>query len=73
MAVSFSISNGVDGFRLSDITVAASAPGAGDIELRIASTDGSGNTITRKAVIIAIMAFARALESGQQYSNAPPL
>jgi len=73
MATSFSILNGFDGFRPSDITVGASAPGTGDIELRLNATDGAGNTITRKGVIIALYAFIRALESGAVISNAPPL
>lgn len=73
MATSFSILNGFDGFKPSDITVAANAPAAGDIELRFNVTDGAGNTITRKGIIIALEAFTRALESGAIISNAPPL
>lgn len=74
MATSFSIQNGFDGFKPSDITVGAAAPTAlTDIELRFNPTDQVGNTITRKSIIIALEAFTRALESGAIISNAPPL
>lgn len=73
MATSFSILNGFDGFKLSDITPAANAPGAGDIELRFNAADGAGNAITRKSLVIALSAFLRAIESGPLFTTAPPL
>jgi hypothetical protein len=68
-ALQISISNGKDGFAVSDFTFGTNAPGAGDIELRIAATDANGNTITRKNIAIALRAFARVLESGGTFTT----
>ena len=66
-AVSLSISRGVSGFKMSDITVGTSAPGAGDIELRFNVTDTNGKNLNDKDLIVALLAFRRALEnSGPQ-------
>jgi hypothetical protein len=73
MAVSFQINNGFDGFQLSQITVGTVAPGAGDIQFCWNTTDGAGNTITRKDLVIALKAFTRWLESGPLLSTSPPL
>lgn len=62
-AVSFSISRGVSGFKMSDITVGTSAPGAGDIELRFNVTDTNGKNMNDKDLVIALLAFRRALET----------
>jgi hypothetical protein len=67
--LSISLANGVDGFRVSDFTIGTSAPGAGDIELRINAVDANGNTVTRKNVAIALCAFARVLASGGTFTT----
>lgn len=75
-AISFSINRGVDGFKLSDITVGTSAPGTGDIELRYNTTDQNAANVTRKDIVIALNAFARAIETGGanvDFTTAPPL
>jgi hypothetical protein len=63
MAISLSITTGLDGFRPSDITVGAAAPAVGDIEFRYNPTDGGANPITRKELVIALEAFTRAILS----------
>lgn len=63
-AVSFSISRGVSGFKMTDITVGTSAPGAGDIELRFNVLDTNSKNMNDKDLIIALLAFRRALETG---------
>lgn len=58
-AVSFSISRGVGGFKMSDITVGTSAPGAGDIELRFNVLDTNSKNMNDKDLILALEAFRR--------------
>lgn len=58
-AVSFSISRGVSGFKMSDITVGTSAPGAGDIELRFNVLDTNSKNMNDKDLVIALEAFRR--------------
>jgi len=73
-AVSFSINRGqTDSLRQSDLTVGTSVPGAGDIELRYQLLDVNGHALTKKNVITALDTFKLAIESGQLYTNAPPL
>jgi hypothetical protein len=72
-AVSFSINQGDDGFKISSFTVGSLPPGANDFEFRIASTNGQGKTMTRKDAVIALKAIMRAIESGAIFTNAPPL
>lgn len=63
-AVSFSISRGVSGFKMTDITVGTSAPGAGDIELRFNVLDTNSKNMNDKDLVVALLAFRRALETG---------
>lgn len=75
-AVSFSISRGVSGTKMNDITVGTSAPGAGDIELRYNLTDTNSVNITRENIKIALKAFERAIVSGNTnvgITTGPPL
>ena len=75
-AVSFSISRGVSGTKLSDITVGTSAPGAGDIELRYNLTDTNSVNIKRLDIRLALDAFERAILSGNANvgdTTGPPL
>jgi hypothetical protein len=65
LAISLSLSRGVDGFKISDFTVGASAPGAGDIEVRYNVTDTNGKVLTKKDVILALKAFERATDDVQ--------
>jgi hypothetical protein len=71
--ISLSISRGVDGFKISDLTVGTSAPGAGDMEFRYNTTDTNGKNLTRMDIRKALDAFERALAEGQLITAAPPL
>jgi hypothetical protein len=44
-AVSFSMSRGVGGFKMNDITVGSLAPNAGDVELRFNVLDGQSKNM----------------------------
>lgn len=75
-AISFSISRGVPGTKISDITVGTSAPGTGDIELRYNTTDANSKALTRQDIKLALEAFERAIEQGGanvNFTTAPPL
>ena len=63
-AVSFSISRGVSGSKMSDITVGTSAPGAGDIELRYNILDTNSKNLNRQDLFLALEAFERAILQG---------
>jgi hypothetical protein len=71
--ISLSLSRGVSGFKISDFTVGTSTPGTGDIELRYNTTDTNSKNLTRKDVILACMAFIRALEEGKLITTTPIL
>lgn len=71
--ISLSISRGVSGTKISDITVGTSTPGSGDIELRYNTNDTNSKPQTRKDIILALKTFIRALESGQLITNTPIL
>lgn len=43
-AVSFQMSRGVDGFKMSDVTVGTNAPAGGDVEFRFNVLDSSAGT-----------------------------
>ena len=58
-AVSFSMSRGVDGFKMSDVTVGTSAPGSGDVEFRFNVTDTNGKNMNDKDLYRILQAFAR--------------
>jgi hypothetical protein len=58
-AVSFSMSRGVDGFKMSDVTVGSSAPGTGDVELRFQVLDGQSKNMNDLEIIKIIEAFRR--------------
>lgn len=60
-AVSLSMSRGVQGTKMSDVTVGTSAPGSGDIEFRFNVTDTNGKNMNDKDLIIALLAFQRYL------------
>lgn len=67
--LSLSLTNGNDGFKLSDITVGTSAPGTGDYEFRVNATDANSNVLTRKGMVIALKAFLRVIESGAIFTT----
>lgn len=72
--ISISISHGVEGTAPSDFTVGTSTPGAGDIEVRWNTTDTNSNTLTKKDVVLGLMALIRAVEDEQvPITNSPPL
>lgn len=58
-AVSFSMSRGVDGFKMSDVTVGTSAPGAGDVEFRFNVTDTNGKNLNDLDLVRILAAFRR--------------
>ena len=74
MALSISISHGVEGSASSDFTVGTSAPGTGDFEFRMVATDTNGNVPTKKDTVLALKAFIRAIEDETiPITNFPPL
>lgn len=58
-AVSFSMSRGVDGFKMSDVTVGTSAPGTGDFEFRFSVTDTNGKNMNDGDLYRVLQAFSR--------------
>lgn len=58
-AVSFSMSRGNDGFRMTDITVGTNAPASGDVELRFNVTDANGKNMNDKDLYRITKAFQR--------------
>jgi hypothetical protein len=72
-AISLSINRGVGGFKGTDFTVGVLAPNANDVEVRFNTTDGSGNAMPRKDVILALEAITNALESGSIITTPPGL
>lgn len=73
VAVSVSINRGFDGSTLTDFTAGTSAPGAGDIELRVNLADTSGGVVTRKDVYIALKAFQRWFDSNPAMQTTSPV
>jgi hypothetical protein len=71
--ISLSMSRGVSGTKISDITVGTAVPGTGDIELRYNTLDTNSHALTRKDVILACKAFIRAMEEGQLITTTPVL
>lgn len=71
--ISLSISRGVSGNKISDLTVGTSTPGAGDIELRWNTLDTNSAVLTRKDILIAIEAFKHAVTQGPLVTNSPVL
>lgn len=63
-AVSFSMNRGVDGFKMSDVTVGTSAPGAGDVEFRFNVTDTNGKNLNDDDLYRILKAFQRWLLTG---------
>ena len=61
-AVSIAINRGQAGVKLSDFSVAASAPtGSADIELRFQLLDANSKALTREDIRLAMMAIERFL------------
>lgn len=60
-AVSLSISRGVSGTKISDITIGTSAPGTGDIELRFNVLDANSKNLNDEDIVLACRAFIRAI------------
>lgn len=71
--ISLSIPRGVEGTKLSDITVGTSTPGSGDIELRYNTLDTNSHALTRKDIVLACKAFIRAMEEGKLVTTTPVL
>lgn len=66
------INRGKSGSQISDFTFGTSSSSASDVELRIADVDGQSKVMTDKDVILALRAFAFAIES-RLYTTFPPL
>jgi hypothetical protein len=58
-AVSFSMGRGIDGFKMSDVTVGTSAPGTLDVELRFNVTDVNGKNMNDGDLYRILKAFER--------------
>lgn len=63
-AVSFSMSRGVDGLKMSDVTVGTSAPGAGDVEFRFNILDTNSKNMNDKDLWLILQAFQRWVLNG---------
>jgi hypothetical protein len=62
-AVSFSMSRGVSGTRMSDITVGTSAPGSGDMEFRFQVLDTNSKNMFDMDLVLALKSFVRWVET----------
>ena len=62
-AVSFSIKRGVDGFKMSDITVGSLAPNADEVEIRFQVLDGQSKNMNDLDLVKAAKAFIRLFET----------
>lgn len=58
------MTHGKNAMAKSDWTIGTAAPGSGDLELRINTTDGLGRTITRHDVRLFVEGLERALTEG---------
>jgi hypothetical protein len=58
-AVSFSMNRGVDGTKMSDVTVGTSAPGTLDVELRFNVLDSNSKNLNDGDLYRIIKAFQR--------------
>jgi hypothetical protein len=56
-AVSFSMSRGVDGFKMSDVTVGSNAPSSGDFEFRFNVLDTNSKNMNDLDLVRGIKAF----------------
>lgn len=63
-AISLSLDHGVSGSKISDFTVGTTAPGTGDFQFCANTTDTNSANISREDMILALMAFIRALQQG---------
>lgn len=70
-AISFSIQRGFDGFKVSDFTTGTLAPNAGDLEVRVNTTDTGSVRMTRKEVHDMLKAVMRAFDSGAIFTTFP--
>jgi hypothetical protein len=69
----YAINRGQEGFKISDFTIGTSTSASSDIELRVATVDANGKTMTRKDIHNALKSLMRVLESGASFTNFPPL
>jgi hypothetical protein len=58
-AVSFSMSRGVDGMQMKDVTVGTSAPGTGDVEFRFNVLDTNSKNLNDLDLFKILKAFER--------------
>lgn len=63
-AISLSIPHGKAGMTMSDFTVGTLAPNAGDMEVRLNTTDTNSKNISHLEMVIAVRMFLRVLENG---------
>ena len=62
-AVSFQMYRGVDGFKMSDVTVGTAAPTSQDIELRFNVTDQNSHNLTDLDLVKTLKAMLRWIET----------
>lgn len=63
-AVSFVMSRGVSGFKMSDVTVGANAPSSGDVEFRFNVLDSNSKNMNDLDLVMLLKAFIRWVETG---------
>lgn len=68
-ALSFTMSHGASGMKLSDFTTGTSAPGGGDFEVRWNTSNTNGKTILTNDVILFLKAAIRMIEQGGTQVN----
>lgn len=54
---------GVDGFKMSDVTVGTNAPGGGDVELRFNVQDSNSHNLTDLDLVRILKAFIRCVNT----------
>jgi hypothetical protein len=68
-AVSFSMSRGVGGFTMTDVTVGTNAPSGGDVEMRFNVLDGQSKNMNDLEIRNILKAFERWLLTGGSTST----
>ena len=68
-AVSFSMSRGVDGFKMSDVTVGTAAPSAGDVEFRFNVLDTNSKNMNDDDLYRILKAFERWILTGGGFTG----
>jgi hypothetical protein len=62
-AVSFQMSRGVSGFKMSDVTVGTNAPAGGDVEFRFNVLDANSHNMNNLDLVMLLKAMKRWVET----------